>query len=85
MRERLTGAKVSESINLIIAIRRGVRGVHWDDKTVGAQCLRSVAAEDVALDKNLVVGARVDGLVVEVIVEVVVQMLVSESTRCGYC
>lgn len=84
MRASLTGAKVSKSINLIIAIRRGVRGVHWDDKTVGAQCLGGVATEDVALDKDLVVGAGVDGLVMEVIVEVVVQMLVSESTRCGY-
>lgn len=83
--QSLTSAKVSKSINLIISIRRGVGGVHWDDKPVGAQCLGGVAAEDVTLDEDLVVGAGVDGLVVEVIVEVVVEMLMSESTSCGYC
>lgn len=81
----LTSAKVSKPINLIITIRRGVWGVHWDDKAVGAQCLGGVAAEDVTLDQDLVVGAGVDGLVMVVIVEVVVKMLVSESTSCGYC
>lgn len=56
-----------------------------NDKTVGAQCLEGVAAEDVALDKDLVVGAGVDGLVMEVIVEVVVQMLMSVSTSWRAC
>lgn len=80
-----TSAKISKSINLIIAIGRGVGGVMGNDKTVGAQCLEGVPAEDVALDKDLVVGAGVDGLVMEVIVEVVVQMLMSVSTSCRVC
>lgn len=57
----------------------------WDDKTVGAQCLESVAAEDITLDEDLVVRAGVDGLVMEVIVEVAIEMLMSKSTSCGYC
>lgn len=80
MEANLTSTKVSKPVNLIIAIRRGVGRVMRDDKTVSAQCLGGVAAEDVTLHKDLVVGAGVDGLVMEVVVEVVVEMLMSVST-----
>lgn len=78
----LTSTKVHEPINLLVATRACVRRVLRDHEPVRAQRLGGVAPEDVALDQHLVIGARVDRLVVEVLVVVVVHVLVAEAA-CG--
>jgi hypothetical protein len=75
----LTGSQIGETVQLLITTGAGVWRVLRNDQTVGAEGLAGVAPEDVALDEHLVVGAGVDGLVVEVDVEVVVDVLVTEA------
>lgn len=76
----ILGAQVGESIQLLVAADAGVGAVLGDDQTVGAESLAGVAAEDVALDEDVVVGAGMNGLEVKVVVVVVVDVLTAEST-----
>lgn len=75
----LTGTKVRVAVELLVTADASVGRVLRDDQAVGAQGLAGLAAENVALDEDLVVGARVDGLVEEVLVEVVVDVLAAEA------
>lgn len=76
----ILGAQVGESIQLLVAADASVRAILGDDQTVGAESLAGVAAEDVALDEDVVVGAGVDGLEVKVVIVVVIDVLTAEST-----
>lgn len=73
------GAQVGKPVQLLVAADAGVGAVLGDDQAVGAQGLAGVAAEDVALDEDVVVGAGVDGLEVKVVVVVVVDVLAAEA------
>lgn len=75
----LTSTEVGKAVNLLVAAHARVGAVLGDDEPVRTEGLARVAAEDVALDEHLVVGARVDGLVSKVLVEVVVDVLVAEA------
>jgi hypothetical protein len=75
----LTGSEIGETVQLFVATGASVRRIFGNDQTIGAERLAGVAPEDVALDEHLVVGAGVDGLVVEVDVEVVVDVLVAKT------
>lgn len=74
------GSKVGKAIKLLVTARAGVGRVIGDDKTICAESFTGLAAENITLDENLVVGSAVDGLVEEVFVQVVVDVLVAEST-----
>jgi len=74
----LTRSQIRIPIQLLIAARARIRRVVGNNQAVRAERLAGVATEHVALDEYLVVGARVDRLVVEVDVEVVVNVLVAE-------
>ena len=75
-------AQVGETIKLIVTKRAGVRWILWDDQAIGRESLTSVAAEHVALDQNLVIWARVDGLIAEIKVIIIVKMLETETASC---
>lgn len=75
----ILGAQVGKPIQLLVAADARVGAVLGDDQAVGAQGLAGVAAEDVALDEDVVVGAGVDGLEVKVVVVVVVDVLAAEA------
>ena len=77
----LTRSQIRIPIQLLIATRARIRRVVGNNQAVRAERLAGVATEHVALDEHLVVGARVDRLVVEVDVEVVVDVLVAEAPR----
>lgn len=73
------GTQVGKPIQLLVTADARVGAVLGDDQAVGAQGLAGVAAEDVALDEDVVVGAGVDGLEVKVVVVVVVDVLAAEA------
>lgn len=75
----LTSTEIGISIKFVISKRRSVWRILWDDKSVCAESFTGIPSENVTLDKDLVIGTRVDGLVTEILVVVVVEMLVSES------
>ena len=77
--EELTCTEIGKPVKLLIATRARVRTILGNDKPIRAERLARVPAEDVTLDENLVVGARVDGLVQKVLVQVVVDVLVAEA------
>lgn len=79
---QLTGAKISKSVQLLVTTGAGIRRVVGDHETVCAERFTGVSSEHVALDEDLVVGARMNCLRQEVLVEVVVNMLTAE-TACG--
>lgn len=77
----IRSAEVSEAVDLLVTTDAGIGAILRDDKPVRAKRLARVAAEHVALDEDLVIGARVDRLVQVVLVEVAVDVLVAEAAR----
>jgi hypothetical protein len=79
IKKELTCAEVGKPVKLLVATRARVGTILRNDKPIRAERLARVPPEDVTLDEHLVVGARVDGLVQEVLVQVVVDVLVAEA------
>ncbi|KAI6758759.1 hypothetical protein HG530_010999 [Fusarium avenaceum] len=55
-----TSSEVCKTIKFLVTADAGVGRVHGDDEAVGAQGFTGVTAEDIALDKNLLIGALVN-------------------------
>ena len=73
----LTCSKVCKPINLLVATNASIRTVFWNDEPISIQCNGCVSDELVPFDEDLIVRARVDGLVQVVFVEIVVDVLVT--------
>lgn len=71
--------KVREAVQFVVAVGASVGAILWNDKSVCAESLARLALEDITFNENLVVAARVDGLVQEVNIEVVEDVLVTET------
>lgn len=70
--KELTSTQISITINLVISKWRSVWGILRDNQSISRKSLTGIASEDVPLNEDLVVGARVDGLITEILVVVVV-------------